>query len=439
MARNFAKGERPLNERGYIAAEVDRLTGAWTTMQTDVNYDLKELGTLQARAREELRNNEYVRRFVGMVRNNIVGPEGVKLQVKAMTARGAPDKPLNDVVEAQWGRWGQKGVCDVTGRYTFNDLQNLVVTGLVIDGEAFVRRIRNWNGNSWGYALQFIDPARLPVSHNDADANIQLSIENNEWGRPVAYHIAKKLQSPVNTPFTNRRQEYERIPADQILHFYMPDLANQDRGVPALAATMRNLNMLRGYQEAELVAARQHANQVGFFERDPNAATGFVGDGEDGIGNLYMDSEPGEWRELPAGVKANWVDPSHPNQAYKDFIKAMLRSISSGLGVNYNTLSNDLEGVNFSSLRQGALDERETWKCLQQHLKNHFLQVIYDDWLLSSLQRGQLPTGGRPIEQQREKLQRVVWQPRRWDWVDPVKNEQAHGLAIQNRTKWFRK
>ena len=423
------------SERGYIAAEVDRLTNGWTSTLTSPNYDLKDLSVLQARAREELKNNAYVQRFVNMVRNNTVGPDGgFRLQVKSVTTRGEPDKLLNDMVEAQWRRWGRKGTCDVTARYTFHDLQNLVVTGLVVDGEAFVRRIRNWNGNEWGYALQFIDPARVPATHNNADANIQLSIESDQWGAPVAYHIAKRA-APSSIPFSDRRQEFDRIPADEILHFYLPDLANQDRGVPALASCLRDLNMLRGYQEAELVAARQHANQVGFFERDPNAATGFVGDGNDDLGNVYMDSEPGEWRELPAGLKANWIDPAHPNQAYKDFVKAMLRSIASALSVNSNTLAGDLEGVNYSSLRQGALEERETWKCLQTHVRDHFLQVVYEDWLTSALGRGKILTGGRPPEQQRDKLLRVNWQPRRWEWVDPVKNEQAHALAIQNNTR----
>jgi lambda family phage portal protein len=99
----------------------------------------------------------------------------------------------------------------------------------------------------------------------------------------------------------------------------------------------------------------------------------------------------------------------------------MLRGIASGLGVAYNGLANDLEGVNFSSIRQGALDEREHWKDLQEWLIECLHQRVFDRWLRYSLLSGQIVTeqGAALPARSLEKFARISWQPRRWAWIDP--------------------
>ncbi len=139
------------------------------------------------------------------------------------------------------------------------------------------------------------------------------------------------------------------------------------------------------------------------------------------------EAEPGAIERLPRGLHFKEWDPAHPNDAYNDFVKGQLRAISTGLGLSYNKLANDLESVNFSSLREGNLAERETWKSLQEWLFDQWKRPQYDDWLEMALIAGAI----KPLAPERiEKYKRVEFVGRRWPWVDPLKEQQANELSL---------
>jgi lambda family phage portal protein len=126
-------------------------------------------------------------------------------------------------------------------------------------------------------------------------------------------------------------------------------------------------------------------------------------------------------------MKAEAFDPTHPTSAFKDFNKAILRGIASGLGVAYNSLASDLEGVSFSSIRSGTIEERDQWRVKQNWMTQHFMTRIYEQWLSMQLLNGSL---GLDMVNY-DKLTEVRWQPKAWQWVDPVKDIQAGVSAVQ--------
>ncbi|MNS92675.1 hypothetical protein D3C72_1268180 [compost metagenome] len=86
----------------------------------------------------------------------------------------------------------------------------------------------------------------------------------------------------------------------------------------------------------------------------------------------------------------------------------------------YNELAADLEGVNFSSIRQGTLDSRESWKDKQQWLIEGFYQRIFNAWLPRALLSGRIKVRGKAVSAVNvAKYSAVEWQARRWDWIDP--------------------
>ena len=140
--------------------------------------------------------------------------------------------------------------------------------------------------------------------------------------------------------------------------------------------------------------------------------------------------EPGVFEQLPAGMSVETFDPSHPNSAYQVFIKTVLRGASSGLNVAYNGLANDLEGVNFSSIRSGVLEEREHWRILQKWVAEQLHRPVYQAWLSQSLRTQAL----KLPEKKFKKFTKVNWQPRGWAWVDPLKDQQANKLMVEMGT-----
>jgi len=56
------------------------------------------------------------------------------------------------VNEEGFKAWSKKGICEVTGKYSFRDIQNLVITSIARDGEVLVRYVRGAD-NEFGFAL----------------------------------------------------------------------------------------------------------------------------------------------------------------------------------------------------------------------------------------------------------------------------------------------
>src|SRR5205823_5553668 len=148
-----------------------------------------------------------------------------------------------------------------------------------------------------------------------------------------------------------------------------------------------------------------------------------------GSGQLTDEMEPGGSTELPIGYKANVYNPTHPNGAFPQFTKDFRRKISSALNCAYNTLFNDLEGVNFSSIRAGLLDERDQWKMTQNWYIEASKQCQFEAWLEMKLLMGAFPSF------EMADFDRIrcgtIWKPRRWPWVDPLRDIQASVAAVE--------
>lgn len=420
-------GEQPRRRNygaAYAGAQVTRLTADWWGPQiTSVEATRQSLPMLRRRSRDLERNNDYAQRFLRMAETNIAGPQGVRLQVRARNPNGMLDTQGNDIVEMHWRRWGRRGLCTVDGRLSWADVNRLAVRYLARDGEALVRLVRS-RRNPYGLTLAFIDPERLDHDYNEDlrdGRRVYMGVEVDQSFRPIAYHIRR-----YDPQFA--RNVRDRVSADEIVHVYLVDYEDQVRGVPWMHSAMARLQMLGAYEEAELVAARISAAKMGFFESEDGSQ--IPADAEQD-GEAVIDAEPGTFRTLPSGYKFNAFDPQHPTTAFADFEKAILRGIASGFGVSYVGLANDLEGVNYSSIRQGALDERDMWRMLQQHLIGALCAPVYENWLNSALGSGQL---GMPPERF-DKFSQVVWQPRGWQWVDPGKEVAAQVEAIGHGLK----
>ena len=135
-----------------------------TPISPDVFITLRQ-PVLVARSREQWSNNDYVKGFVRLVRQNIVGPHGVKLQAKMRKPRGALDKDVNAAIEAAWRDFGRKGVLDVTGKLSWRALQCLAVETAARDGEFVIRIVRGAGPHL--LQLQMLDPQRLSVKYEN--------------------------------------------------------------------------------------------------------------------------------------------------------------------------------------------------------------------------------------------------------------------------------
>lgn len=425
---------RGIQRRNYAAAARGRLfadfTGSNRSADSEIRWALNEL---RNRSRDLERNNEYFRRYLQLLRTNVVGNNGFRLQVKAMNVEGTPDVAGSQIIESAWSEFSRLGGPTVDGKMSLIDLENHVITGMARDGEVFLRIIRN-NSLRHRIGVQIIEPDRVDEEMNERYINgndVRMGVELDEFRRPVAYHILMNHPGDYDYTTLAKGTKRVRIPASEIMHIYRIERAGQTRGVPWSTAAITALKMLHGYREAELVAARTAASKMGFFTSpagDDFMADGY--EGENGTGAPIYDAEAGTFHQLPAGVDFVPFDPSHPTSAFADFEKSVLRGIAGGLGVSYTSLANDLEGTSYSSIRQGALEERDFYRTLQTFMIDHFLDPLYRIWLEAVVDQALTPITG--LGKYEKFSANFTFRPRGFQWVDPQKEMNAAVLGLQN-------
>lgn len=433
---------RPIMVRStYAAARVDRLTEGWTTVNSSANNAIHgSIDALRARARQLAQDNDYARKFLQLVDANVIGAHGMAYQARVILDNGrTTDTIANAALEAAWARWSARGVCDVTGRMGLRDLCRVLIKAAARDGEFLVRIVRGTEArNPFGLALQVLDVDRIETTANRTAGEgvnaIRMGVELDQWGRCVALHL--KSRHPGDTYQAIRLDDSNsrtiRVPAEDVIHGFVVDRPEQVRGVPWMHAAMLRLQNLGGYEEAAIIASRVGASKMGFFTTEDGSAVPLA-DGTDPVTQAPVtDADPGTFEALPPGTSFTPFNPDYPSNMFAEFVKANLRGIASGLGVSYHALANDLERVSFSSIRSGTLEERDQWSVIQQWFVEAFLEPIFAEWLRNALAFGQvtLPSGNSLPLSRIERFTPHHFQPRRWDWVDPLRDIQADIAAM---------
>jgi len=409
-------------KRSFSAASTGNLYASWATSSYSGDQELKtDLSSIRARSRDLENNNPYAKKVFGTVVRKVVGPNGIRLQAMTKDNNGNPDEADNKALENHWAIWSKKGNCEVTGQYSFKDICSMVMRTTPRDGEILIRKVRNFN-NPYRYALQLIEADHLDINFNDTTRNgniVKMGIEFNSWGKPVAYHLFK--QHPGEYLMAGSGYNYGervRIPADQIIHFHLKNRLSANRGVPWMHAAMTTLNMIGGYMEAEITAARMGAAKMGFLKSSTGGT--YNGDSTDTTtGYKINEVSPGEIEEI-GNMDFVGFDPQHPTAAFEAFMKVLLRAVASAAEIGYTSLANDLENANFSSLKMGEDDPRDFYRFMQQQLIEHLIVPVYEDWLKWAIVSGSLVNEfGVALPMSRyEKYLNVRWMPRGFRSID---------------------
>lgn len=418
-------------KRRFDAAQYNRLTHSWAQADRSINTELRaDLDALRRRSRDLVKNEPLAQKYMEMVTTNVVGANGFTLQARVSDGK-IQDGFANTAIETAWLDWSRATNCDVSGRMSFPDMTRAIIRGVARDGEALVR-IREGANNKYGYALQFLDIERLDTTLNrEQEQNVNqiiMGVEMDGDGRPVAYWL---LTAPLGRDPVGKK--HARIDAAEIIHLFITDDPEQVRGIPWMHASMIRIHHLKGFQEAAIIAARVGASKMGFFtNKDGNPTQ--IQDGEDEAGVPFTEAEPGQFGVLPDGMSFESFNPDYPHANYESFVKGAKRDIGSGFGAAYHSLGNDLEGVNFSSIRSGTLEERDNWMLIQRWLAGALLETVYAGWMDNALLSGSilLPNGSALPAAKRQKFMAHEFQGRRWQWVDPLKDINASVIAIEN-------
>lgn len=432
LQRIEAEPARPQRLRMYEGARVSRLTSDWVANATSADAEVQGSNKrLRNRARQLVRDNDYARQAVRAVKNNVIGT-GIKLQAQVKMQRGGRlDETTNAAIEKAWGKWGKKETCNTAGRYSWTDIERMVVGAMCESGEVFVRLVRQpFGGSRVPFALEIIEADLLDdeyTGRSTVDGNQwRMGVECDKWGRPVQYAFLSK--HPGDIPFATgvvTPGRHRLVPANEVIHLYLADRPGQTRGVTWFASAIKNLHQLAGFQDAEVVRARASSALMGFITSDEGELLGDEVYDRERVSNF----EPGVFKYLAPGESVTVPDLNAPDGQFEPFMRAMLRSMAAGLGCAYTTISSDYSQSNYSSSRLSLIEERDHWRSLQQYLIENFHQPVFEAWLEMAVLSGEL---NLPVyEADPDRYRMVRWMPRGWSFIDPQKEVAAYKDAVR--------
>ncbi|MEZ6099988.1 MAG: phage portal protein [Pirellulaceae bacterium] len=366
--------------------------------------------TLRNRARYEVANNSYARGIVSTLANDVVGT-GPRLQL--LTADG----DANRRIEHEFARWAKAvGLAE--------KLRTLRMARAE-DGEGFLVLTSNDRlPTTIKLDLKLVEADQVATP----DLNMLLrgavdGIVFDESGNPVEYHMLKTHPGDLRSGLT---LEYDRLPAESVVHWFRQDRPGQARGIPDITPALPLFAQLRRFTLAVLAAAETAADFAGILYTDapPNGETDAAEPFEP------IELEQRALLTMPGGWKMSQLEAEQPATTYAEFKREILNEIARCLNMPFNVAAGNSSGYNYAS---GRLDHQTYFKSIrveQAHLEAVVLDRILAAWFDEAvLLPGLLPAGLGPIAE---------W-PHQWFWdghehVDPAKEASAQATRLANHT-----
>ncbi len=408
----------------------DRSNKNWTPVDgTGEAINQVSRDVIRNRARDLERNSDIVSSVIDPFERGVVGT-GIRLQAKVMEA-GEDNEELNAKIEQLWNRWCRYDHCDVTGQLCFSEMQRQGVRRRLVDGGLFYILCVDPK-EEFPLKLQIkevdeLDTSTLYYGQGRGKNKVVGGIELDPFGKTVAYHFKEYDVYGWNGKSV-------RVEAKHVIYLNYKNRPSEVREFSPLGKILPRLRDLNQYINAVSVKERvlaclsvfiKKAAQVMNFGNPKNrdrtdSATGY----------RTQTLSPGMINYLDAGDSVEVVNPSGQASNAKDFVSMLQHSIGAAMGLSYEATTRDMSQVNYSSARQGLLDDQRTYQIWQHYIIEHFCQPVYEKFLECCVLSGKLDIPGFFTE--KEKYIRCEWIPNGMSWIDPLKEVRANEYALNS-------
>lgn len=419
--------------RSFHAGRPNGPNQNWRPANTSADADIRRDGKLMlARSRDLATNNPAISGALVKIVNNVVRT-GMWPRPALRLADGKPDRARNKTLVELWDSWAPGA--EAADRMSIYGLQKLALRHWLVDGEVLVHAVADPADREMPLRFELIECDQLDAAvegYLPGGNTARGGVEYDAMGRAVAYHVLPYHPGDA-TWFTAKWGSSVRLRAEDCFHLYHPLRASQHRGVTSLAAVIMRMFDLDEYQDYEMIGAKLAA-AFGVFITTPNAemfAPGQVlagGVSERGTPLDYI--EPGRIDRLAPGEDIKIAEHRRPGDTYEAFVKANTREASTGLGMSYETFSNDYSEATYSSARQALLEERRGYAVMQDFLCERLNAWLWNRFLTHAWLAGAvtLPDFARA---RRRLTQAVRWMCPGWEWIDPLKDGQGVKLRLE--------
>lgn len=368
---------------------------------TPVGYEkpqyYNQTGEESRQLRIESARNGYVRRAIEITVDHVVGEDGVQITFK------------NPEIQMAWDEWAME--VDYASTMSLRALERLAVRNFMRDGEVILQRRTRRNRG-----LRFEPRDSRELERGRFSEGIVGGIELNPTTfQPIRYRFLDY------STVMDVHLKAENVDARNIIHVYEKEYARQQRGLSPLLGAKEPLKWLERYEYYLMYNAQVTAAEPGHYELPDK----YLLEDDESLPDDEMERmihlEPGQRRALPEGTRfyPHELGKSFDGGNYKEYRKGMLTHAAASVGISYFTLASDLEGANYSSLRQGQQDDDRHYGRIQR-LLGELLDKIIAMWFAAN--------PNLPMDREYEYAYRGT------DYIDPVKEAMSERVRIENRT-----
>lgn len=413
--------------RGYDAANHGRLNSNWNAFNESAELtDRYSRDVIRARARDLERNSDIFQSVVTAFARNIVG-KGFKLQAKC------GDDELNDKLEELWRQWCRAPNCDVSGVQSFQQMIRMAVIRKKVDGGVlFVKRYTA--GGLVPFKLQVLEVdeldelAAIPKYEGN---KVVGGIEYDGGQKPVGYYFRKydvegwQLSQPV------------WVDAKDVIFYWTKKRPSQRREISDMAQSLMRVRDANEYITAVSIKERIAAC-LGLIITRINPKGGYGRQFEQAGGRHidYADKRitPGMIMELNAGDDVHVVNPASTGSDASQFLKLQWGLIGAGQGLSYEATSRDMSNATYSSARQAAIEDEDTFAAEIEQLCE-IMSEVYETFVISCELAGLLEVSD--FWRRKSEYLAHYWVKAPKKWIDPAKESNANKIALATGQKTF--
>ncbi len=425
----------------YESASTSRRLGDWGVSGIGPNSALSgPLSTIRSRARQVLRNNPTVSGGVDAAVSNLVGTDiSPHWEIE--------DQAERELLQDLWSDSQQE--MDFNGIYDFYGQVEQVAMAQYDGGECLARfrPMPASSGLLVPLQIQLMEGDHLDAAYHGIAPNgneIRQGIEWTREGKRAAYWLYTEHPGEMGSSYFYSGERV-RVPAADILHVFRPRRIGQNRGCPWLGPSLTTIYELEQFDDATLVRKKVAALFGVLFKTPAPTQSGIpqlpgtsalpagISQGKNAEGVPVVALEPGLSARLKPGEEPFVVDPADVGDNYLPFVKNNWRQIARPMGITYEQLTGDLEGVSFSSIRAGLIEIRRLMEMLQVRILIHqYCRPVVRRWLDTAVLSGAWDIAVAKYMARRRYYYRIKWQPDGWDYVDPVKDRIAEQMDVRN-------
>ena len=294
---------------------------------------------------------------------------------------------------------------------------------------------RHTSGGVVPFKLQAIEVDELDVTqsapHRQGNRVVG-GIEYNSWRRPVGYWIQQydlegwRLLQPIY------------IDAKDAYFLKSKRRPSQIREMSDMSHTITRIRDVNEFINAVSVKERIAACLAVLIKKTIPTGTSLGRSGVRGpdgrVDYAGKKLGPGMIMEMGAGDEAQVVDPKGAATDATAFLKVQQGLIGAGQGLSYEAVSRDMSGSTYSSARQNAIEDEDTY-AEDTELLTEFMSEVYEQFIISCYLSGVITFPGFWDKKAEYMAHDWVKSPKKW--IDPAKESTADKTALQSGQKTY--